>query len=56
MHKSLIPLALAGLVGVAEAAVVVKPVPYEIDGEAFEGMLIVSVQPPHLYSDCGAEG
>jgi dienelactone hydrolase len=40
MHKSLIPLALAGLVGVAEAAVVVKPVPYEIDGEAFEGMLI----------------
>jgi len=40
MHKSLIPLALAGLVGVAEAAVVAKPVPYEIDGEAFEGMLI----------------
>ncbi|MNF79824.1 Dienelactone hydrolase family protein [compost metagenome] len=40
MHKSFIPLALAGLVGVAEAAVVVKPVPYEIDGEAFEGMLI----------------
>ncbi len=40
MHKSLISLALAGLVGVAEAAVVVKPVPYEIDGEAFEGMLI----------------
>ena len=40
MKKSLFPLALAGLVGVAEAAVVVKPVPYEIDGEAFEGMLI----------------
>jgi dienelactone hydrolase len=40
MKKSLLPLALAGLVGAAEAAVVVKPVPYEIDGEAFEGMLI----------------
>lgn len=40
MNKSLLPLALAGLVGVAEAAVVIKPVPYEIDGEAFEGMLI----------------
>lgn len=40
MKKSLLPLALAGLVGVAEAAVVVKPVPYEIDGEAFEGLLI----------------
>ena len=39
MKKSLIPLTLAGLVGVAEAAVVVQPVPYEIDGEAFEGML-----------------
>jgi dienelactone hydrolase len=40
MKKSLLPLALAGLVGVAEAAVVIKPVPYEIDGEAFEGLLI----------------
>ena len=40
MKKSLLPLALAGLVGVAEAAVVMKPVPYEIDGEAFEGVLI----------------
>lgn len=40
MNKSLLPLALAGLVGTAEAAVVVKPVPYEIDGEAFEGLLI----------------
>lgn len=40
MNKSLIPVALAGLVGLAEAAVVVKPVPYQIDGEAFEGMLI----------------
>lgn len=40
MNKSLIPLALMGLVGLAEAAVVSKPVPYEIDGEAFEGLLI----------------
>ena len=40
MKKSLLPLALAGLVGVADAAVVVKPVPYVIDGEAFEGLLI----------------
>lgn len=40
MHTSLLPLALAGLVGAAEAAMVVKPVPYQIDGEAFEGLLI----------------
>lgn len=40
MKKSLIPLALVGLVGLAEAAVVEKAVPYEIDGKAFEGMLI----------------
>ncbi|WP_137885508.1 dienelactone hydrolase family protein [Pseudomonas sp. 2FE] len=40
MKKSFIPLALVGLVGLAEAAVVTKAVPYEIDGEAFEGMLI----------------
>src|SRR3990167_8109630 len=40
MKKSLLPLALAGLVGVAEAAVVVKPVPYEIDGEAYEGLVV----------------
>lgn len=40
MKKLLLPLALAGLVGVAEAAVVMKPVPYEIDGEPFEGVLI----------------
>ncbi len=40
MKKSLIPLALLGLAGLAEAAVVSKPVPYEIDGEAFEGLLI----------------
>jgi dienelactone hydrolase len=40
MNKSLIPLALASLTSLAEAAVVNKPVPYEIDGEAFEGLLI----------------
>ena len=40
MKHTLIPLALSGLVGLAEAGVVVKPVPYEIDGEAFEGMLV----------------
>jgi dienelactone hydrolase len=40
MKRSLIPLALLGLAGLAEAAVVVKPVPYQIDGEAFEGLLI----------------
>ncbi|WP_298188459.1 dienelactone hydrolase family protein [uncultured Pseudomonas sp.] len=38
--KTLLPLLCAGMLGVAEAAVVVKAVPYEIDGEAFEGMLI----------------
>lgn len=38
--KTLLPLLCAGLIGVAEAAVVVKPVPYEIDGEAFEGLLV----------------
>jgi dienelactone hydrolase len=38
--KTLLPLLCAGMIGFAEAAVVVKPVPYEIDGEAFEGMLI----------------
>lgn len=40
MNRSLIPLALVGLAGLTEAAVVVKPVPYEIDGQAFEGRLI----------------
>lgn len=38
--KTLVPLLCATLVGFAEAAVVTKPVPYEIDGEAFEGVLI----------------
>lgn len=40
MSKSLIPLVLFGLVGLTDAAVVSKPVPYEIDGEAFEGLLV----------------
>lgn len=38
--KTLLPLLCAGMIGLAEAAVVVKPVPYEIDGEAFEGLLV----------------
>lgn len=33
-------LSLAGMIGVAEAAVVTKPLAYEIDGEAFEGTLV----------------
>lgn len=40
MKKLCIPLALAGMVGFAEAAVVVKPLAYEIDGESFEGLLV----------------
>ncbi|WP_439888691.1 dienelactone hydrolase family protein [Pseudomonas sp. MBLB4123] len=40
MSKSLIALGLCGLAGLAQAAVVVKAVPYEIDGVAFEGRLI----------------
>ncbi len=40
MNKTCIALALAGMVGVAEAAVVVKPHAYEIDGEASEGLII----------------
>jgi dienelactone hydrolase len=38
--KTLLPLLCAGMIGLTEAAVVVKPVPYEIDGEAFEGLLV----------------
>lgn len=38
--KTLAPLLCATLGGMAEAAVVAKPIPYEIDGEAFEGVLI----------------
>ncbi|MES2819035.1 MAG: dienelactone hydrolase family protein [Pseudomonadota bacterium] len=40
MKTVFLPLTLMGLVGVAQAAVVVKPVAYQIDGEAFEGRLI----------------
>lgn len=40
MQKILVPLLCTTLAGMAEAAVVAKPVPYEIDGEAFEGVLI----------------
>lgn len=40
MSKTILSLLLAGLAGLAEAVVVVKPVPYQIDGEAFEGLLI----------------
>ncbi|WP_244963847.1 dienelactone hydrolase family protein [Stutzerimonas nitrititolerans] len=40
MNKRLLSMALAGTVGFAEAAVVAKPVAYEIDGEAFEGTLV----------------
>ena len=39
-NKILLPLLCVGMLGVAQAAVVVKPVPYEIDGEAFEGLLV----------------
>lgn len=42
MNKTLLPsaLSLAGMIGIAEAAVVTKPVAYEIDGEAYEGTLV----------------
>ncbi len=40
MSKRLLPLVFAGLAGLAEAGVVVEPVPYEIDGEPYEGLLI----------------
>lgn len=42
MKTTLLPsvLALIGMLGVAEAAVVAKPVAYDIDGEAFEGTLV----------------
>lgn len=44
MNQKTLPMALAlslaGTIGVAQAAVVTKPVAYEIDGEAFEGMLV----------------
>lgn len=40
MNKSLLALGLCALAGVAQAEMVVKPVPYQIDGVAFEGRLI----------------
>jgi len=40
MNKTCIALALAGMVGAAEAAVVVKPHTYEIAGETYEGLLV----------------
>lgn len=40
MKKAGVALALTGMLGVAEAATVVKPLAYEIDGETFEGMLV----------------
>lgn len=40
MNKTILPLLLAGVAGLAEAAVVVKAVPYEIDGEPYEGLLV----------------
>ena len=40
MNKTCIALALAGMVGAAEAAVVVKPHAYEIAGETYEGLLV----------------
>ncbi len=40
MNKTCIALALSGMVGAAEAAVVVKPHDYEIAGETYEGLLV----------------
>ncbi|QLC72240.1 dienelactone hydrolase family protein [Pseudomonas sp. LPB0260] len=40
MSRSLMALGLCALVGAVQAEVVVKPVPYEIDGVAFEGRLV----------------
>lgn len=38
--KTLVPLLCAAFAGLADAAVVTKTIPYEIDGEAFEGVLV----------------
>ncbi|MFY1019579.1 dienelactone hydrolase family protein [Ectopseudomonas khazarica] len=38
--KTWVPLLCAAFAGLADAAVVAKAVPYEIDGEAFEGVLL----------------
>ncbi len=40
MQKTLLPLMLAGLAGLAQAAVVVEKVPYAIAGEPYEGLLV----------------
>lgn len=40
MSKTILALVLASLSGLAQAAVVTKAVPYEIDGEPYEGVLI----------------
>lgn len=40
MSKTILALLLAGLSGLAQAGIVIKPVPYEIDGEPYEGMLV----------------
>ncbi|MCG6542069.1 dienelactone hydrolase family protein [Pseudomonas sp. KSR10] len=40
MKKSCLALALVGSIGAVEAATVVKPLAYEIDGEPFEGLLV----------------
>lgn len=44
MSKTILPLLFAGLAGLAEAGVVVKAVPYEIDGQPYEGLLIYDDQ------------
>ncbi|MDR8014195.1 dienelactone hydrolase family protein [Ectopseudomonas guguanensis] len=38
--KTLVPLLCAAFAGLADAAVVTKTIAYEIDGEAFEGVLV----------------
>lgn len=38
--KRLLPLICASMIGMADAAMVTKPIPYEIDGETFEGLMI----------------
>ena len=40
MNTRLLPLALAAMVGCADAALVTRPLAYEIDGQAFEGTLV----------------
>ncbi|MDX5373059.1 MAG: dienelactone hydrolase family protein [Pseudomonadaceae bacterium] len=40
MNKTLLPLLFASLAGLAEAGVVIETVPYEIDGQPYEGLLV----------------